>query len=52
MIIKNQLIDRYFTMKNYIDAKMKIAKNMKQNDKLVFNSEDDLIKKNIKTKEI
>lgn len=43
-------LDRYFTMKNYIDAKMKIAKNMKQNDKLVFNSEDDLIKKNIKTK--
>ncbi len=43
-------LDRYFSMKNYINAKMNIAKNMKQNDKLVFNSEDDLIAKNIETK--
>tara|TARA_A100001011_G_scaffold399892_1_gene510840 strand:- start:14650 stop:16044 length:1395 start_codon:yes stop_codon:yes gene_type:complete len=48
--ISEDHLDRYHSMKNYINAKMNIAKNMEKNDKLIFNSEDVLIVENIKTK--
>ena len=48
--ISEDHLDRYHSMKNYINAKMNIAKNMEKHDKLIFNSEDGLILENIKTK--
>jgi len=47
--ISEDHLDRYGSMKNYINAKMKITLNMTSKDKLIFNSNDSFIKQNLHT---
>lgn len=43
-------LDRYSSMKNYVDAKMRIVENMKEEDHVVYNVDDPLLRQHVDTK--
>ena len=43
----SEILDRHKTMKNYIKAKMALIKNVKENDYVIYNYDDNVLKQKL-----